>query len=181
MLAYLRSPAFLAPALDALVRALACRHDALPKSSPCSECSFRGCSVPRTAWLSNMPRGSAEPRSVHAFVTLCFALADGSPCQTAAWFEVMTVEGRIRKLALLPLLIDRLDASIAPTAVCPADASEDLPQLSAMQSVWTRAVFCSFLASEEFRSDGWCCFVCFVAPKPFVNSKAVQSCTRTIS
>ena len=74
MLAYLRSPAFLAPALDALVRALACRHDALPKSSPCSECSFRGCSVPRTAWLSNMPRGSAEPRSVHAFVTVCFAL-----------------------------------------------------------------------------------------------------------
>ena len=76
-----------------------------------------------------MPTGSSEPGSVHAFVTVCFALADGSPCQTAAWFEVMTVEGRLRKLAFLPLLIDRLDASITPTAVCPADASEDLPQL----------------------------------------------------
>ena len=76
-----------------------------------------------------MPTGSAEPRSVHAFVTVCFALADGSPCQIAAWFKVMTFEGRIRKLAFLPLLIDRLDASITPTAVCPADASEDLPQL----------------------------------------------------
>ena len=67
--------------------------------------------------------------AVSTFLTVCFALADGSPCQTAAWFEVMTFEGRLRKLALLPLLIDRLDASITPTAVCPADASEDLPQL----------------------------------------------------